>query len=125
ITHLSADGKSIISSTYLGGDFLDVVHGIAVDHDQFIYVVGYTISDDFPLKNPIQATQNNTRGSNAFVTKFNPAGDALVYSTYLGGSGGAGAFAIAVDSTGSASVCGNTGDGFPTKNAFQSTYGGG
>jgi uncharacterized protein (TIGR03437 family) len=54
-----------------------------------------------------------------------PAADALVFSTFLGGAGGSIGWAIAVDSAGSASVCGVTGTGFPTKNAFQSAYGGG
>jgi uncharacterized protein (TIGR03437 family) len=128
LTHLSADGKSFVSSTFLGGDYGDYVKGVAIDAGGFIYLIGGTTSDDFPLKNPFQATLPTFAGigATAFVTKLTPAGDALVYSTLLGGPGGSGGWAIAVDSSGSPSICGTAfGSGFPTKNAFQPAYGGG
>ena len=59
--------------------------GIVVDHRGRAYIVGTTRSEDFPIQKPIQPN----RGSgpkDAFVAKLNPAGDTLIYATYLGGS---------------------------------------
>ena len=61
-------------------------NGIAVDSSGNAYVTGYTGSTDFPTVNPLQASWQ-AGSDDAFVTKLNPAGSALVYSTYLGGSG--------------------------------------
>ena len=75
--------------------------------------------------NPLQPNYNG--GDNdAFVSKLNPSGSALVYSTYLGGSGYDGGYGIAVDSAGSAYVTGTTlSTDFPTRNSLQPTYAGG
>jgi len=65
-------------------------------------------------------------GTNAFVTKLNPAGTSEVYSTYLGGTGVTNGYGIAVDSAGHAFVCGQTDAAdFPTQNAYQPLIGGG
>ncbi len=75
----------LVYSTYLGGSGDDRGDGIAVDAAGSAYVTGYTTSTNFPTQSPYQATiQGNY---DAFVTKLTPAGNALVYSTYLGGSG--------------------------------------
>jgi hypothetical protein len=97
-------------STYLGG--LEAENaGIAVDAQRNAYVTGWTTSNDFPATTG--AFQTSLAGiANAFVTKLDPTGTKLVYSTYLGG-GLAEATAIAVDSAGSAYVTGITFDGFP------------
>jgi hypothetical protein len=95
-------------STYLGGNGNDIGYAIAVDGAGNAYVTGVTTSTNFPGAgaSPIQSTW---RGSNdVFVTKLNAAGTALVYSTYLGGSGGEIGYAIAVDSAGNAYVTGET-----------------
>jgi hypothetical protein len=78
-----------------------------------------TQSSDFPTLNASQASLNGA--SDAFVTKLNPAGTALIYSTYLGGSGNEGANAIAINPSGEAYVAGKTeSDDFPvTASAFQ------
>jgi len=125
LTHLSADGKSLVSSTFLGGDYGDYIHGLALDAGGFIYLTGGTSSDDFPVKAALQPNLVSSAGGSAtaFVAKMTPGADSLVYSTFLGG--GALGWAIAVDSTGSPSICGVSGPGFPTKNAFQAVYGGG
>ncbi len=112
-------------SSFLGGRAGDVIHGIAVDASGNVYITGSTESGNFPTANPFQAT--NRRAPDAFVTKINPAGTALIYSTYLGGSGlfGDEATAIALDSVGNAYVTGWTGStDFLTVNALQSALAG-
>jgi hypothetical protein len=111
-------------STYLGGSINDSVNAIAVDSSGYAYVTGETGSTDFPTVNPLQASLAG--GSDAFVTKLNPAGSALVYSTYLGGSDDDQGNGIAVDSSGSAYVTGETGStDFPTVNPLQASLAGG
>jgi hypothetical protein len=123
-------------STYLGGTGLDYANGIAVDAAGNAYVVGYTNSTDFPLSNPAQAAPGGgTCGSgldiypcfDVFVAKLNAAGTALVYSTYIGGSGEDYGMGIALDaSTGSACVTGYTNSAdFPLANPIQPSLGGG
>jgi hypothetical protein len=130
VTKLSADGDSLIYSTYLGGSGSDRGYDIAIGVHGNAYVTGSTASPDFPTKNAFQKTLKNSNG-NAFVTKLCPAGNALVYSTYLGGSSGVrfvsdSGNGIAVDTRGQAYVTGRTSStDFPTKNAFQKTLGGG
>ena len=88
-------------------------------------MTGVTLSPKFPTtKGAFQTSGSfiNTIGIGAFVTKFNAAGSALVYSTFLGGISPTG---IAVDSAGDAYVTGSTYDAPPLKNAFQATAGGG
>jgi uncharacterized repeat protein (TIGR01451 family) len=110
-------------SSYLGGSSTEHAFGIAVDSLGSAYVTGFTFSDDFPEVNSAQGFQS---GQDAFVTKLSPDGSSLVYSTYLGGSTGDEEGAgIAVDSSGSAYVVGNTdATDFPTVAAVQPAYGG-
>jgi hypothetical protein len=70
-------------STYLGGSGGDLSYAIAVDSAGSAYVTGFSESTDFPVTSG--AFQKLNHRSNAFVTKLNPTGSALVYSTYLGG----------------------------------------
>jgi beta-propeller repeat-containing protein len=128
ITKVGPSG-SLVYSTYLGGSYQDVGTAIAVDSSGNMYVVGYTDSQNFPTKNAFQSTCNsNCAGAtyNVFVTKLNSAGSALVYSTYLGGSGTDYGSSIAVDSSGEAYVAGYTkgSSNFPTKNPIQAKSGG-
>jgi Concanavalin A-like lectin/glucanases superfamily/Beta-propeller repeat len=134
-------------STYLGGSGSDGANAIAVDAMGNAYVAGQTNSFDFPVTaGAPQSTQpSDTPNGNpsAFVTKLNPSGNAIVYSTYLGGSCTDIAFGIAVNAAGEAYITGTTGSGFnvqfnspdcgplnqpfqqfPQVNAFQATYGG-
>ncbi len=113
-------------STYLGGSNVDNGFGIAVDSAGNAYIAGNTFSANFPTRNPIQAA-NGSPGSfgNAFVAKINAAGNALIYSTYLGGSGGEVANAVAVDAAGNAYVTGDTfSTNFPTQNPIQAANAG-
>lgn len=108
VAKLNATGSSVSYSTYLGGSGGDYAKGIAVDSSENAYVVGTTASFNFPVTlNPLQSTFGG--GSNdAFVSMLNPAGTALVYSTYLGGNDNDFGNAIAVDSAGNAYVTGYT-----------------
>ncbi|HMI52110.1 MAG TPA: SBBP repeat-containing protein [Candidatus Saccharimonadales bacterium] len=113
-------------STYLAGTQGEAATGIATDADGNAYLTGYTFSTDFPTAQPLQANCNNcpVSGSpDAFVTKVNPAGTALVYSTYLGGSSYDQPFSIAVDGSGNAVVGGlTTSTDFPTRNPLPITF---
>ncbi len=122
VTKFSADGQSLVYSTYLGGHDYDVGYGIAVDSNGCAYITGGTGSTDFPLKNPIM----NYKGyDDAFVTKLNPTGDGLIYSTYLGGSSWDWSYSIALDSNECAYITGNTkSTDFPIQNAYQGSYAG-
>jgi len=125
VTKFNAAGSALVYSTYLGGSNGASGNGIAVDSSGNAYVTGQTSSTDFPTVNPFQATNNTDGGLTAFVTKFNAAGSALVYSTYLGGSWWDNGTGIAVDSSGSAYVTGSTNSAdFPTVNPFQANWGG-
>ena len=129
VTKINAAGTALVYSTYLGGSGTDVAHGIAVDAGGNAYVTGSTDTpgSGFPGTASSLIEPINSSG-NAFVTKLNPAGTALVYSTYLGSSAFADGRGIAVDATGSAYVTGyTTGSGFSgtAGSLIQSTFGGG
>jgi len=123
VAKLNAAGSALVYSTYLGGNDGASGGGIAVDSSGNAYVTGGTESTDFPTVNPLQGTRYG--GSDAFVAKLNTTGSALVYSTYMGGSGEDGGGGIAVDSSGNAYVAGTTDStDFPTVNPIQATCGG-
>jgi hypothetical protein len=120
---LNVAGSALVYSTYLGGSDSDSATGIAVDGLGNAYLTGWTLSHDFPTMNPLKPTASS--GVNGFVAKLNAAGSALVYSTYLGGSGVV-AYGIALDGSGNAYVAGFTMiPDFPTANPLQATFGGG
>ena len=121
VTKLSPSGKALVYSTYLGGSEAESGNGIAADGAGSAYVTGWTGSTNFPTQSAYQATEQGN--SDAFMTKLTPTGDALSYSTYLGGSFGEGGRAIAVDGTGSAYVTGSTeSSNFPTRSPYQATH---
>jgi Beta-propeller repeat/FG-GAP-like repeat len=115
---------TVLYSTYLGGNNQDLGQGIAVDAAGNAYVTGYTNSTDFPTTAGAYQAVNAGGASDAFVTKLDPAGSALVYSTYLGGANTDVSYAIAVDDAGDAYVTGYTfSSNFPTTaGAFQTTF---
>ncbi len=132
VTKLSPSGSELVYSTYLGGsggsEFGDLANGIAVDKSGSAYVTGLAASADFPVtKGAFQTALQGTNG-NAFITKLNAGGTALIYSTYLGGDDNFSelkppdqASGIAVDGDGNAYVAGRTAStNFPvTAGAFQ------
>ena len=128
VAKLNATGSGLIFSTFLGGTGLDKGNGIALDPAGNVYVTGQTTSPDFPLANAFQKTcANCPSGSHVFVAKLNPSGNALVYSSYLGGSLADTGFGIVADASGAAYVAGDTiSTDFPTTpGAFQPTCAGG
>ena len=118
VTKLNAAQNIIRYSTYLGGSSTDVGTAIGLDAADNVLVTGSTSSEDFPTKNPIRFTLRSAL--QVFVTKLNPDGSDLVYSTYLGGTSSNWPAGIAVDRSGSAYVVGFTNSSnFPLLNAFQ------
>jgi hypothetical protein len=123
ITKMNPSGSALIYSTYLGGTGNDYGQGIAVDATGNVFIGGYTSSTNFPTTNPLQAT--NRGGFDGFVAKLNASGSALVYSTYLGGSGDDRGMGMAVDGSGNAMLAGYTDStNFNTANAYQPNNGG-
>jgi hypothetical protein len=134
VTKLSADGRSLAYSTYLGGTKGDTTGGVAVGRDGAAYVTGATRSADFPTR---RARQPALRGRacgpppsracpDAFVVKLTPSGRALAYGTYLGGKEPEAAGGIAVDRAGEAYVTGSTqSPDFPTARPLQAAIGNG
>lgn len=125
ITKLNASGTALAYSTYLGGTALDWGQSIRVNSLGDAYVAGYTASSDFPTTPGAFQTTYGGGALDCFIAKLNPAGSALVYSSYLGGNHYDGGFDLAVDSSGNAYVSGFTfSPDFPTTaGAFQTTSG--
>ena len=114
-------------ATYVGGSSFEQATAIAVDAAGNAYVTGYTQSTDFPLVNAYDRSLGRKGDVDVFVSKLNPTGTGLVWSTYVGGASVDRAVGIAVDASGSAYVTGLTsGADFPTSaNAWQKAIAGG
>jgi len=128
VAKISANGATLLYSTYLGGSSADAAAGIATDNAGNAYVTGYTTSTDFPTKNALQSAinPNDPHKTDAFVAKIDSTQSgaaSLVFSTYLGGSGTDSASGIAVDGAGNSYIAGQTSSAdFPTtSNALQPT----
>jgi hypothetical protein len=127
IVKLDPGACSFIYSTYLGGELDDCAKGVALDADRNAYITGITNSIEFPVTGGAFITSYAGGLSDGFITKINRAGDALIYSTYLGGTGADDGRGIDVDPDRNAYVTGYTGSlNFPvTVGAFQTEFGGG
>jgi len=124
VAKLNLSGSSLVYSTYLGGSSDDGASDIAFDASGNVYVVGYTSSTNFPTANAIQKTLAG--GTNAFLTKINSTGSAIVFSTFLGGNGTDRASQLAVDAADRAYLVGSTSStNFPTVNPLLGTFAGG
>src|SRR5579871_3592999 len=123
IAKLNAAGSALVYATYIGGRGADQAAGIALDASARAYVTGSTTSANFPLVSPIRSTLGG--GRDAFALQLNAAGDALGYSTYLGGSNADSGTAIALDASGNAYIAGDTlSADFPVLSAAQPVLGG-
>ncbi|MCS7188461.1 MAG: SBBP repeat-containing protein [Bacteroidia bacterium] len=130
ITKIAPMGNSVIYSTYLGGSRTDVGLAVAVDNRGHAYITGYTESFDLPTtEGALQRRHGNAADSSfisrdVFVTKFDPTGRALIYSTYIGTKDQEIAAGIAVDASGSAYITGTTNSQqFPvSKGVVQPTF---
>ena len=124
VTKINPEGSSLAFSTYIGGSFSDYGNSIAIDKKSASYITGRTKSTDFPVKRAIYSQRIG--GKDAFVTKINPKGRKLIYSTYLGGSSQDYGTGIAVNKKREAYITGCTqSDDFPTANALFETNAGG
>jgi len=121
ITHLNNTGSQLIYSTLLGGSGDDFGTGIAPDDNGGCFVTGSTSSSDFPVTSGVYDTSYGGNG-NCYITHLNNTGSQLLYSTYLGGTGGDDAKAIVNDGNGGVIITGETySDDFPTThNAYDS-----
>jgi len=126
VTKLNPTGSALAYSTFLGGIDSDSLGGIAVDADANAYVAGATISPDYPTT--VGAHDRTPAGNDAFVTKLDPAGATLLYSTLVGGSASDSAADVIVDGAGNVWIAGTTESAdFPTTAgmAFDTTINGG
>lgn len=135
VTKLNPTGTALVYSTYLGGNNFNGASDIALDSANNAYIVGRTEAQDFPVTiGAYDTTHNDSSGSgkaDGYVTKLNAAGSALIYSTFLGGSGNLSplgrdsATSIAVDVSGAAYVTGlTTSPNFPVTSGAYNTASG-
>jgi hypothetical protein len=123
VARLNSVGNFLVYSTYLGGSGIDSGNGIALDSSGAAYITGSTTSTNFPIVGAFQESSGG--GQDGFVTRLNPAGNRIIYSTYLGGSLSDQGSSIAVDSNGAAYVAGYTSSAnFPVTAALQATNAG-
>lgn len=128
IARLSGDGTTFKGGMYLGGtgaEFAWERNRMAVDKDKNIYLTGITTSTDFPFSNGAAQTQRHGP-TDTFVAELSPNLDAIVFATYLGGSGDEKGKAVALDENGAVCITGmTTSDDFPvTDNAYDDSRGG-
>ncbi len=127
IAKINSTGTAVTYSGFVGGSGIDEAYGIAVDASGSAYVTGRTTSTEATFPELVGPDLSFNGAIDAFVAKVNPAGSALDYAGYIGGSGDDEGFGIAVDSAGSAHVTGRTTSSeasFPKSNAFDLTLNG-
>ena len=127
VLKLSADGSTLLYSTYIGGNGSDVAYGIDIDASGCVYVTGCTDSTNFPVVNAYDDTYNgkNAEFGDCFILKLSSDGSSLIYSTYFGGSGDDLAFAVTIDFENNVIFTGETtSTDFPLHNAIDSKFDG-
>lgn len=124
VTRVAPDGRSLLSSTFVGGGDLDGCSGVAIDSAGAVYVTGATSSPNLPVVNALQPAFGGG-ALDGFVVKLTPDLGSVAYATYLGGSDDDRGYRIAVDGSGRAVVAGITAStDFPTVDAVQPTLSG-
>ncbi len=106
IFKISSDGSDIIYSTFFGGESVDEGLDVVLDNNDYIYLLGVTISENFPLKN--SENYSNRGKKDIFVSKFTPNGQSLVFSILLGGSEDDDPTAITIDKENNVYITGYT-----------------
>ncbi len=126
VAKFDADG-ALVLCTFIGGSGEDLASSVAADSLGNIYVAGHTKSNDFPTLNAMQPTfGGGEQTGDGFVAKLNAEGTGFIYATYIGGRGADRVEGMAVDVYGNAYLTGATaGAGFPTRDAWQTYFGGG
>ncbi|HKC85761.1 MAG TPA: SBBP repeat-containing protein, partial [Blastocatellia bacterium] len=120
---LNATGSALVYSMYLGGTQTDAGLDIAVDAAGGAWIIGFTSSINFPVSNALQPASGGA--GDAFITKINPSGSGLAFSTYLGGGGLDEGRSIALDAAGNAYLTGYTqSTNFPTVAALKNSNAG-
>src|SRR5262245_7958287 len=123
VLKINPEGNAVVFGAWIGGNGFDSASTVSVDLSGNVYLAGSTSSLNFPLRNPLQASRKGA--SDAFAVKIDSSGSALIYSTYIGGTGADFANALAVDGAGSVYLTGGTDSGdFPVVNAFQAVKNG-
>src|SRR5207245_653532 len=126
VVKLNPAGSALTYAGFLGGSQKDEGHGVVVDGAGNAYVTGQTNSPNLPTTAGAFQTTRAGGPDDAFVAELNPGGTALVYGTYVGGSGDDYSNALTVDGAGNAYIFGTTnGTYVTTAGAFQTTFGGG
>ncbi len=125
LAKLSSDGSTLLFSTYLGGNGSDRVSHLTVDGGGNVYAIGRTGSSNFPTAQPVQGSFGGGT-FDAYLTELNNSGSAILFSTYLGGSGDDEGNVVAVDTQGNVYLGGKTAStDFPLLQPFQTQFGGG
>ena len=121
---LNAAGTALAYSSFIGGGNLDYAFGIAVDASNNAYVTGNTMSTDFPVVGALRAT--NSGGTDITISKINAAGNALLYSSYYGGTGNDYGWTIGVNAANEAYIAGSTNSTttIASAGAYQTAFGG-
>ena len=121
-----ADSNPLLAySSCIGGGVQDEAFSVVVDTNGATCIVGFTISQNYPVTN---AYQSKIKGdADGFISKFSPVATNLLFSTYFGGSQDDRIYDVATDSSGAIYVCGVTTSltNFPITNAVQPVHGGG
>lgn len=124
VLKINSSGNELLYSTYVGGsDGPEIANSIVSDSQGNVYVTGWTESSDFPI---IGAYDDSLNGSSdCFVFKLNATGEALTYSTYIGGNASENSGSISIEPLGHITICGRTDSSdFPTLNAYDETWNG-
>lgn len=122
ISKFNTTGSSLIYSTFIGGTSTEYIYGIKCDVDGNVYIGGYTGSSNYPTTSG--CWDNTLNSTDGFLTKLNPTGSALVYSTYFGGSSTEYCYAIDIDASGNVYATGYTSSSdFPySSGCWDNTY---